>query len=268
MPLDAEAFKQRIRSAWSRGDYGGVSALLRPAARELADACAISAGQEVLDVAAGDGNLAMAAAEEGAAVVALDLSPLLVEQGRARTAAEGFDVDWVEGDAEALPFEDDRFDCAASVFGAMFAPRPDAVARELFRVVRPGNTVGMASWTPDSFPAGIFALNEKYVRMPDDLPRAVDWGDEEIVRERFGELAGIVDVERRSLRWEFESEERLLATFTSTGPHEALAEAMGTEAHEAWKADFLALARERDQGSGGSLVIDAEYLIAVARRPG
>lgn len=268
MPLDADAFKERTRAAWSRGDYGGLSALLRPAARELADACAISAGQEVLDVAAGDGNLAVVAAEEGAAVVALDISPLLVERGRARTEAEGLDIEWVEGDAEALPFDDARFDCAASAFGAMFAPRPEAAARELFRVVRPGNTVGMASWTPDSFPGRIFELNATYLPPPEGLPRSVEWGIEDVVRERFAELAGNVEVERRSLRWELDSEEELTRIFTSTGAHEAFAEAIGAEAAEAWTADLLALAREHDQGSGGSLVLDAEYLIAVARRRG
>ena len=268
MALDADAVKNRIRDAWSRGDYSGLSGLLRPAARELVDACAISAGQEVLDVAAGDGNLAIAAAEEGAAVVALDLSPLLVERGRARTEAEGLDVEWVEGDAEALPFEDARFDCAASVFGAIFAPRPDVVTSELFRVVRPGNTVGMASWTPGSFPAGIFDLHAKYLPPPEELPRAVEWGEEDVVRERFGALAGTIDFERRSLRWELPSEDELLGIFTATGAHEAFAEALGAEAVEEWKRDVLALAREHDQGSGGSIVLDAEYLIAVARRRG
>lgn len=268
MAVDADAFKQWLRAAWSRGDYSGVSELLRPAARELVDACAISAGQEVLDVAAGDGNVAMAAAEEGAAVVALDISPLLVERGRARTEAEGFDVEWVEGDAEALPFDGDRFDCAASAFGAMFAPRPEVVSRELFRVVRPGNTVGMASWTPGSFPAGIFELNAKYSPPPEGLPRFVDWGVEEIVRERFAELAGTVDCELRSDLWEFDSEDEIVRVFTSTGAHQALADDIGPEADAAWKEDLLALARERDQGSGGRVVIEAEYLLTVARRRG
>jgi SAM-dependent methyltransferase len=268
MPLDVDALKERTRAAWSRGEYGGLSALLRPAARELADACAISAGQEVLDVAAGDGNLAVVAAEEGAAVAALDISPLLVERGRARTEAEGLDVEWVEGDAEALPFEDSRFDCAASVFGVMFAPRPDVVARELFRVVRPGNTVGVASWTPESLPAGIFDLNSAYLPPPEGLPRSVDWGVEDIVRERFEGLAGTLQIESRTLRWELDSEDELLGVFTATGAHEAFAEAIGTDAHTAWKHDLLELVRESNQASGGAVVLDAEYLIAVAHKRG
>src|SRR5437867_11289373 len=117
-----------------------------PAARELVDACAVSAGQEVLDVAAGTGNAAALAAAEGARVVASDFAPRQVERGRARTGAEGLDVEWVVADAEDLPFEDASFDCVFSVFGAQFPPRPERVAAELFRVLRPGGTLGMANW--------------------------------------------------------------------------------------------------------------------------
>src|ERR687893_3126661 len=135
------------------GEYGGLSQVLRPAAYALCDACAVSAGQEVLDVAAGDGNFAVACAREGASVVASDLAPGMVEQGRARTEADGYDIEWVVADVEDLPFEDARFDCVGSVFGAMIAPRPRVAAEELFRVVRPGNTVGMTAWTQNGFSA-------------------------------------------------------------------------------------------------------------------
>src|SRR4051812_40556776 len=118
-----EELRERARRVWGLGDYPRIAELIRPAARSLADACAISAGQEVLDVAAGTGNLALIAAEEGADVVAADIAPRQIELGRARTEAEGVDVEWHEADAQALPFEDARFDCAASVFGVMFAPQ-------------------------------------------------------------------------------------------------------------------------------------------------
>src|SRR3954449_7605325 len=123
--------KQRSAAVWGLGDYPKIAVLLLPVARALVDACAISAGQEVLDVAAGNGNLTVLAGEEGASVVASDLSPGQVELGRKRTVEEGLDVEWVVADAEELPFEDDRFDCVASVFGAMFAPRPHKVAQEM-----------------------------------------------------------------------------------------------------------------------------------------
>src|ERR671918_1682522 len=144
--MDVEAIKQRQAFIWAQGDYMMLSRQLAPAAQALADACAVSAGQEVLDVGAGDGNFAIACAREGASVVASDLSPGMVERGRARSEREGFDIEWVEADVESLPFEDGRFDCVGSVFGAMIAPRPRVAAEEMFRVVRPGGTVGMTAW--------------------------------------------------------------------------------------------------------------------------
>ncbi|MEJ7714839.1 MAG: class I SAM-dependent methyltransferase [Thermoleophilaceae bacterium] len=122
--MDIDQAKEQSRSTWSSGDYAGLSEVLRPAAEALADACAVSAGQEVLDVAAGDGNFAFACAQEGASVVASDIAPGMVEKGRARSQAEGYDIEWVEADAEDLPFEGDRFECVGSVFGAMIAPVP------------------------------------------------------------------------------------------------------------------------------------------------
>ena len=136
--VDVAEIKQRQRKVWALGDYSELSHWLEPAARALCDACAVSAGQEVLDVGAGDGNFTLAAAREGAAVVASDLSPGMVELGRERTSAEGFEIEWVEADAEDLPFDDGRFDVAASSFGAQFAPRPQVAAAELFRVVSSG----------------------------------------------------------------------------------------------------------------------------------
>jgi SAM-dependent methyltransferase len=177
--VDVEQLKRAASADWGKGDYSGLSAILRPAAQALCDACAVSAGQEVLDVAAGDGNFALACAFEGASVVASDLSPGMVERGKARSEAEGYDVEWVEADAEDLPFDNDRFECVGSVFGAVMAPRPEVVAGELFRVVRPGNTVGLVAWA--------------------DGATHQPWGNEDVVRERFGPYANTIEIERRSL---------------------------------------------------------------------
>src|SRR6266576_3823895 len=149
--VDIAAIKQRSAHVWGLGDYTLLGKMLEPAASALVDACAVSAGQEVLDVAAGNGNFAVLSAREGASVTALDISPRQVELGRSRTEDEGLSIDWIEGDAEDLPFEDERFECVGTVFGAMLAPRPEVAAREMFRVVRPGGTVGMANWTKDGF---------------------------------------------------------------------------------------------------------------------
>ena len=117
-------------------------------------------------MAAGDGNFALACAREGAGVVASDIAPAMVERGGRRTGDEGYDVEWVRADVEELPFEDARFDCVGSVFGAVFAPRPEVMASELFRVVRPGNTVGLTAWTPDSFTVELFGVGRRYSPPP------------------------------------------------------------------------------------------------------
>ncbi|HET8820582.1 MAG TPA: class I SAM-dependent methyltransferase [Thermoleophilaceae bacterium] len=215
--MDVDAIKERTRAIWGLGDYGALSAALRPAAEALADACAVSAGQEVLDVAAGDGNFAITCAREGASVVASDLSPGMVERGRARSDAEGYDIEWVEADAEDLPFEDGRFDCVGSVFGAMIAPRPRVVAEELFRVVRPGGTVGMTAWTKDGFAAEMFALGRSYAP-PSDSPLSDEWSIEENVRERFDGLAARFEIQVRELGWEAESPEALVEMIGTSAP--------------------------------------------------
>ena len=181
--MDVDQIKQRQAMIWAEGDYSVLSEQLRPAALALRDLCAVSAGQEVLDVGAGDGNFALACAQEGASVVASDLSPGMVERGRARAAAEGYDIEWLEADAEELPFEDERFDCVGSVFGAMIAPRPERAAAELFRVVRPGGTVGMTAWRSDSLVPKIGELARKYSPAVPAGPLPEEWGEEETARD-------------------------------------------------------------------------------------
>jgi SAM-dependent methyltransferase len=266
--MDHAEIKSRQRAVWGMGDYAVLSRMLEPAAVALCDACAVSAGQEVLDVAAGDGNFALACAREGASVVASDLSPGMVERGRARAQAEGYDVEWLEADAEELPFEADRFDCVGSSFGAMIAPRPEVVARELFRVARPGNTVGMTAWTPGSFPSQLFALVRRFVPPPPDAPLSEQWGDEDTVRERFDGLAGSLELERRTLAWEFESPQALAAMMRDNAPQQAAArETLPAERFEAMQAEQLELI-QRWTGGDGPVAIDAEYLLIVARRRG
>jgi SAM-dependent methyltransferase len=266
--VDADAIKARMRTVWSGGDYDYLSRTLRPAAVALCDACAVSAGQEVLDVAAGDGNFALACAAEGASVVASDLAPGMVERGRARAAAEGYDVEWFEADAEALPFEDSRFDCVGSVFGAMIAPRPEIVAHELFRVVRPGNTVGMTAWTPAGFPPKLFALMREYVPPPPGAPLSEEWGDEDTVRARFDGLAATLEMERRTLTWEGDSPEALGEALADGTPQDAAARAaLPPERYEELRRRRVELLRSW-AGGDGPVAIEGEYLVIVARRRG
>jgi SAM-dependent methyltransferase len=264
--VDIDAIKAHHRELWGMGDYSVLSRQLAPAARALCDACAVSAGQEVLDVAAGDGNFAIACAAEGASVVASDISPGQVERGRARTDREGYDVEWVEADAEALPFEDARFDCVGSVFGAMIAPRPEVVARELFRVVRPGNTVGLTAWTRDSFCTRMFEVARRYVP-PQPVPQSEEWGDEDVVRERLNGLAGTLDMERQTLVWEAPSPDAWIAEMRDTAPAMVAARAaLPADRFEAMVAETADLLRA--EAGDGPLRIEAEYLVTVARKRG
>ena len=266
--MDVDAIKERNRVIWGLGDYRLLSESLRPAAEALADACAVSAGQEVLDVAAGDGNFAIACASEGASVVASDLSPGMVERGRARSEAEGYEIEWVETDVEALPFEDGRFDCVGSVFGAMIAPRPRVVAEELFRVVRPGGTVGMTAWTLEGFTAELFALGRSYAPPAADQPLSDEWSVEENVRERFEGLAARFELETRELVWQAESPEELVAMLgTSAPPWVAAKQNLPPERWESLQAEALELAR-RWAGAARPIRLGNEYALIVARKRG
>lgn len=261
--------KERAAANWGLGDYRRIAELILPVSRALVDACAISAGQEVLDVAAGNGNLTVLAGEEGASVVASDFSPAQVELGRARTAAEGLDVEWVVADAEDLPFEDDRFDCVASVFGAMFAPRPEVVARELFRVVLPGGTVGMANWGPYGSQGDLFALQNKFAPpLPEGVPWPFDWGVEETVQERLGPYASSLRLERQTVRFAFESFEKAMQTFGSAGPSVAQREQMSPESLQEMGAGAFEVVQRHNKATDGAIALDAEYLQVVARKRG
>jgi SAM-dependent methyltransferase len=262
---DIDAIKGHQRRMWGLGDYSVLSRQLAPAAVELSDACAVSAGQEVLDVAAGNGNFALACAREGASVIACDLSPRMVELGRARSEAEGYDVEWVEADAEALPFEDSRFDCAGSVFGAFLTPQPEVVASELFRVVRPGNTVGLTAWAADSVFIRLFQVQRRYLPPPEGMPLPEEWGDEDVVRARLEGLAAHVEIERRTLVWTGTPEVLSAELIDSAPTYAAAREALSAEDFDALGRDALELLRELDRGDGH---IEADYLVVVARKRG
>jgi len=266
---DYADFKDRARGLWALGDYPKIADIIRGASRQLVDACAISAGQEVLDVAAGNGNLAVIAAEEGADVVASDFSPAQVELGRARTEGEGLAVEWVVADVEDLPFEDARFDCSASVFGAMFAPRPEVAAGEMFRVVKPGGTVGLTAWGPYGAQGETFELLARYSPpLPEGVPSPRDWGVEDIAEQRIGPLASSLEMQRRTIRWEFESWDQLWGTLQSAGPGVAARKALAPEKLAEVEQGVRELLERYNQAGDGRIVVEPEYLEIVARKRG
>ncbi len=187
--IDRE-LEARHRAVWALGDYATVAdELVRPLGAELVAAAAIRPGQRVLDVAAGTGNAAFAAAQAGARVIASDLCPELLEHGR---AAGGTDVEWREANAEALPFPDDEFDAVISCIGVMFAPHHQQAADELVRVCRPDGTVAVLSWTPQGFIGQMFATMKPYLPAPPPGTQPAPlWGDEDYVRGLFGDRLAI-----------------------------------------------------------------------------
>jgi ubiquinone/menaquinone biosynthesis C-methylase UbiE len=189
-PDDADqALKAKHRAMWALGDYHAVATeIIADLGPVLVEATGIGPGQHVLDTAAGSGNVAIPAAATGAHVIASDLTPELVEQGRADALAGGAALDWHVGDVEYLPFDDDAFDVVTSCVGIMFAPHHQRAADQLVRVCRPGGTIGLIAWTPTGFIGQMFAAMKPF--NPPPPPGAQPpplWGDLAHVRELLGD---------------------------------------------------------------------------------
>jgi SAM-dependent methyltransferase len=196
-----DVLKTRLKATWMDGNYDYFSRFMASSAPQFLDPLALSPGTTLLDVACGSGQVALVAAERGLKVTGVDIATNLVLAARARAAAAGVDVQFDEGDAEALPYPDATFDVVASLFGAMFAPRPERVAAELLRVCRPGGIVVIGNWTKEGFVGAMFKTFARFL-MPPDMPSPVLWGDEAVVRERLG--AGVSDLRLTRVLYRFE----------------------------------------------------------------
>ena len=264
---DFDAIKQRQQQAWASGDFHAVAALIVPAAEHLCDTADLHAGWRVLDVATGSGNAALAAARLGCTAVGVDYVPALLARGRERAAAEGLEVELLEGDAEALPFGDESFDAVTSVFGSMFAPDHARAASELLRVCRPGGSIALASWTPEGFIGELFRTQAAHVPPPPGVPSPMLWGTEAHLRELFGEGIAWLEVEERTFTWRFASAEEFVAFFRRWyGPTlKAFAALEGAE-RDALELDLVELARRYDRLRGDAIAIPSTYTEAVARK--
>ncbi len=179
-----EQIKASMRNTWMSGDFGIVAKTISSAADSFVERISCEAGDHVLDVACGTGNVAIPFARAGAIVTGVDIAPNLLVQARERAAAAGLTIAFDEGDAEQLPYADASFDIVASMFGAMFAPRPELVAEQLGRVLKPGGTLAMANWNPESFTGKMFKVGSGHVPPPPGLPAPSLWGDDATVRQR------------------------------------------------------------------------------------
>jgi ubiquinone/menaquinone biosynthesis C-methylase UbiE len=264
--------KAKHRALWASGDYPAVAAELIPElGPELVRASGIQPGDHVLDVAAGSGNASIPAAAAGAIVTASDLTPELFEAGRAIAAQRGVELEWVEADAEALPFADNSFDVVISCVGAMFAPHHQETADELVRVVRPGGTIAMINWTREGFIGNLFATMKPYA--PPPPPGASPpplWGDEDHVRRLFGDRVTDLTLRRQTVTLDHCTDPTEFREYwkRNYGPTIAAYKfnAADQEKVDALDRDFLDFVTAWNRGEAGRASWEAEYLLVTATK--
>ncbi len=261
---DLVAIKGRQQATWASGDYHMIGTQIVLVSELLIEALDVHSTERVLDVATGSGNAAMAAARRGCSVVGLDYVPALLDRARLRTEAEELEIEFVEGDAEALPFEDDSFDVVSSVFGAMFAPNQEQTASELARVTRSGGRIGLVAHTPEGFIGQLFKTNARHIPPPAGLRSPVQWGTEERLRELFGDAIAELRVEKRH----YVFRDRTPAHFVDYwrqyyGPTLKAFETVGAAGEAALEADLIELIGRFNRATDGTMVVPNEYLEAV-----
>jgi SAM-dependent methyltransferase len=266
MSATLEEFKQRQRATWDGGDYATLSERISEVGELVAKRASIEPGMTVLDVACGTGNAARPAARAGGRVTGLDLAPKLLEQGRAKAEQERLEIEWLEGDAEELPFEDDSFDRVLSTFGHMFAPRHQRAADEMARVCRSGGTIVTATWTADGVFGALSAAGAPYMPPPPDFASPpVLWGTEDYVRELFASAATGFEFERHVNWIEDDSVESFADIFMERFPVMVAARQMLGERFAELRADTVAVWERFNESTDGRFRLPQEYLLSVVR---
>lgn len=265
---DYTAIKQRQQTVWASGDYAVIGTRLQIVGELLAEAIDLRADERVLDVAAGNGHMTLAAARRFAKVTSTDYVPELLDKARARAIADGLEADYRVADAENLPFADGEFDVVVSTFGVMFAPDQTRAASEMLRVVRSGGRIGMANWTPQGFIGQLFKVQSGYVAPPPGVTSPVKWGDEAYIRQLFGSQARHIRCERRDYNFRYRSAEHWLQVFRDYyGPTLKAFAALDEAGGRALESDIIALLERLNVGGPNSLVVPSEYLeIVITKR--
>jgi ubiquinone/menaquinone biosynthesis C-methylase UbiE len=267
---DLAAVTQIQQQIWSKGDFAMVANIVYNASENLAEALQLVPDERVLDVACGSGNGAISAARRTwGGTVGADYVPALLERGRERAAAERLEVEFVEADAQDLPFEDASFDVAMSIYGAMFAPDQEKTAAELLRVVKPGGRIGMGNWTADGAVGTMFKTISKHAPPPPGVPSPLAWGSEERLRELFGDGIADLRVERRISRQPFRSPDHYIEFFRKYfGPTQMAYERVGAEGEQALTEDLRSFLEQTNTAGERAMVLEAEYLEVIATRAG
>jgi ubiquinone/menaquinone biosynthesis C-methylase UbiE len=265
LPDGLTELKQRLRASWIAGDFGQIARLNEREGEKFVSRIDLKPGMKVLDVACGTGNQSIPAARTGAQVIGLDIAPNLLEQARQRAASENLKIEFVEGDAEKLPYPAAQFDVVLSMFGAMFAPRPELVASELKRVCRPGGLIAMGNWTPEGFVGQMFQLTARHAPPPPGMLPPSLWGVEKVVAERLGSGAGkIARLEARKQELLFDypfGPADAVAFFRKYfGPTQTTFARLDEPAQKALAADLTQHWAKNNQADANHTMIKAEYL--------
>jgi ubiquinone/menaquinone biosynthesis C-methylase UbiE len=264
---DLDTVKTRQQGAWSSGDYAIIGTTLQIVGEALCEALDLRAGQKVLDVAAGNGNVTLAAARRWCEVVSTDYVPALLERGRERAAAERLAIEFRQADAEALPFVDASFDVVVSTFGVMFTPNQDKAATELLRVCKPGGKIGLANWTPEGFIGQLFKTIGKHMPPPAGVKSPALWGTGARITELFGAQASSIQLEQRHFVFRYRSAQHWIDVFkTYYGPLLKTFGALDPQAQAALTDDLFALIKRFDRSGDKTIVVPSEYLEVVVTR--
>lgn len=264
---DVESMKTRLKKIWMAGDYDRFSRYMESGAREFYERLQAAPGCRLLDVGCGSGQLALMAAKDGLEVTGVDIASNWVERAQARAQAEGLPARFEEADAEALPFEDASFDVVASLIGAMFAPRPDLVSRELLRVCVPGGTIAMGNWTPQGFVGQMFKAVAKFIAAS-GMPSPVLWGDEATVRERLGKGLSDLHLVRRhyTFSYPFPPSEVVELFRLYYGPTNQAFASLDVDGQERLRRELEALWSAHNRAGRDCTTVFAEYLEVIGFR--
>ena len=268
MTTEMEQLKTKLRATWIAGDFAEIAKSIEIGANDFVGNLNLKPGVKTLDVACGNGNTAIPAALAGAKVTGIDIAPYLIEQAITRAERAGVDIEFEIGDAEAMPYEDGSFDAVITMFGAMFAPRPEVTAAELKRVCKPGGTIAMANWTPQGFIGQMFKTTGKHVTPPVGMPSPLLWGDENTVADRFAEGTVNLQMVRTKIDFVFwMSPAEVVEHFRLYyGPTQKAFESLDKSGQAALRADLEQLWTENNRMTDGSTVVESEYLEVKAVR--
>jgi len=266
--VDLAAAKARQHAAWSSGDYAVVGTTLQIVGESLCEALDVRAGQSVLDVAAGNGNVSLAAARRGCEVLATDYVAALLDRAAERAAAERLPLATRVADAEELPFDGGSFDAVVSTFGVMFTPNQPRAAAELLRVCRPGGKIGLANWTPQGFIGQLFRTIGSHLPPPPGVLSPARWGTPEFIREQFEPQAAAIELQERHFNFRYRSAEHFLEVFRNFyGPTLKAFAALDDAGKEKLAADIIALVGRFNRSGDGTMVVPSEYLeVVVVKR--